>query len=211
MTAKRKYDVSKRRATAAATRLEIIEAATRLFVERGWAGTSMRDVAREAGVSVETVYAGTGNKAELLKVVLDVAVVGDDEAVPLADRPEFKALGEGGFDRRVEALGRLLADMSPRTAPLRRVLVQASMADPEIAVVRKAGEASERESYRLGLVALLGYEPADIEVERMRAAVGSEAYLVLTEAGGLSDSDYAAYVTETARRLLAPLRAAKRK
>jgi AcrR family transcriptional regulator len=207
--AKRTYDASGRRATAAATRLDVIRVASRLFVERGWTGTSMRDIAREAGVSVETIYANVGNKAELLKLVLDVAVVGDDEAIPLADRPEFKALSVGSFDQRLEALGRLLGVMSPRTAPLRRVLVQASMADPEIAVVRKAGEMSERESYRLGLIAALGYEPEAIEVERLRAAVGNDAYLVLTEAGGLTDAEYATWVTETARRLLAPLQRRK--
>jgi AcrR family transcriptional regulator len=60
---------------------------TRLFAENGWSGTDMRDVARTAQVSVETVYANFGSKGSLLRQALDVAVVGDDEPVPLSDRP----------------------------------------------------------------------------------------------------------------------------
>ena len=57
----------------------------KLFAERGWA-TSVRDIAREAGVAVETVYSVVGSKRELLKVAMDVAIVGDDEPVALDDR-----------------------------------------------------------------------------------------------------------------------------
>ncbi|MCW2597450.1 MAG: TetR/AcrR family transcriptional regulator, partial [Jatrophihabitans sp.] len=69
---------------AARTRAEVLSAASDLFVERGWSGTSIRDVARGAGVSVETVYASVGTKAELLKTAVEISVVGDDEPIPLA-------------------------------------------------------------------------------------------------------------------------------
>ena len=92
---KRSYDSPRRRAMAADTRVVVLEAAARLFAERGWSGTSVRDVAREAGVSVETVYASVGSKTKLLTRAIEVGVVGDDEPVPLAERPEFVALGRG--------------------------------------------------------------------------------------------------------------------
>src|SRR3954463_5924011 len=95
--AKRSYESPRRRASAADTRLAVIAAATKLFTERGWA-TSVRDIAREAGVAVETVYSVVGSKRELLKIAMDVALVGDDEPIALAERHEFAALGEG--DRR---------------------------------------------------------------------------------------------------------------
>ena len=52
---RRSYDSSRRQAMAEETRLSVIDAATRLFAENGWACTGMRDVAKAAGVSVETV------------------------------------------------------------------------------------------------------------------------------------------------------------
>jgi AcrR family transcriptional regulator len=76
----------------------------------------MREVARAAEVSVETVYANFGSKGALLREALDVAVVGDDEPVPLSDRPEFRALAEGDARDRAQATGRLLAVMHRRPA-----------------------------------------------------------------------------------------------
>src|ERR1700759_5486410 len=81
-THRRSYDSSRRQAMAEETRLSVIEAATTLFGRRGWAGTGMRDLAQEAGVSVETVYGTAGSKSQLLMRALDVGVVGDDQPVP---------------------------------------------------------------------------------------------------------------------------------
>lgn len=58
------------------TRATVIAAATRLFIEQGWNGTGMREVAKAARVSIETVYANFGSKAELLKQAIDNAVAG---------------------------------------------------------------------------------------------------------------------------------------
>ena len=60
-----------------------------LFLERGYPGTTMAQVARAAGVSVETVYKSFRNKAALAKQLWDVTLVSDDQPVPLAQRPEF--------------------------------------------------------------------------------------------------------------------------
>src|SRR4051794_30459371 len=104
---RRAYDSSRRRALAADTRTAVLEAAAELFATRGWS-IGMRDIAKAAQVSVETVYATAGNKGELLLKVIDIGVVGDDEPVPLSDRPEFLALGEGDRAERVAAVARLI-------------------------------------------------------------------------------------------------------
>ena len=75
-------------------RQAVLEAATALFAERGWSA-SVRDIARSAGVSVETVYAHFGSKIDLFNQVVDGAVDGDDDPVALVDRPEFAALSRG--------------------------------------------------------------------------------------------------------------------
>ncbi|MGO4758231.1 helix-turn-helix domain-containing protein, partial [Streptomyces sp. 2MCAF27] len=64
---RRRYDSVRRTTQAQQTRAEIADAARRLFVSQGWAATTVRDVAREAGVSVPTVYAAYGNKTGLTR------------------------------------------------------------------------------------------------------------------------------------------------
>ena len=58
----RRYDSSRRRELAAHTRSAVLEAARRLFLEHGFAGATMSDIASAAGVSVQTVYKAFGNK-----------------------------------------------------------------------------------------------------------------------------------------------------
>ncbi len=64
----------------------------RLFVEAGYAATKMTDVAAAAEVSVELVYGAFGTKANLLKTVFEVTIAGDDEPVPLMQRPALLAI-----------------------------------------------------------------------------------------------------------------------
>ena len=86
----------------------MLTAAHRLFVTKGWGGTGMRDVATEAGVATETLYAYFSSKRVLLQTVVDMAVVGDDRPVAVADRPEFAAIGRGRHVERTAAAARLL-------------------------------------------------------------------------------------------------------
>jgi AcrR family transcriptional regulator len=84
---KRRYRSELRGAQAAATRLRIIEAARELFVRNGYGPTSVDDIATRADVGRATVFNAVGGKCALLRAAYDVAVVGDDEPVPLPDRP----------------------------------------------------------------------------------------------------------------------------
>lgn len=71
---------------AALTRRRVIDSAQKLLLTEGWNGTTIRAVARDAGVSQETVYKGFGGKAALLKAVYDVRIAGDDAPVSIAER-----------------------------------------------------------------------------------------------------------------------------
>src|ERR1700754_4854471 len=84
---KRDYRSGLRAAQAEQTRRSIVSAAARLFVEGGYADTTIDAVAASAGVSRKTVFTAVGGKVDLLKTALDWAVVGDDRPVPMADRP----------------------------------------------------------------------------------------------------------------------------
>jgi AcrR family transcriptional regulator len=90
----RSYDSPRRREQAAATRREILEAAQRLFEERGYAATSMAAIAAEAGVALKTVYVGFGTKSGLLRALWHVLLRGDEGAVPVGDRAWFRAVLE---------------------------------------------------------------------------------------------------------------------
>src|SRR6478735_5598301 len=104
----RRYESPRRGEQAAQTRALVLEAARDLFAEHGWAATGMRDVAASAGVAVETIYANFGSKTELLKAALDTRVAGDDLPIPIANRAEFAALGEGTPTERARAAARLV-------------------------------------------------------------------------------------------------------
>src|SRR5215813_13711391 len=83
---KRPYHAPEREAAARATRAAILTAAHQLLVERGYARMTMEAVAAAAGVALDTVYAAVGRKPTLVKLLLEAALSGTDEAVPAAER-----------------------------------------------------------------------------------------------------------------------------
>src|SRR5260370_12805331 len=82
----RRYRSSLRDAQARRTRRRVLDAATAVFLDRGYGGATIRVVAAGAMVSVPTVEALFGTKARLLKAAIDVAIAGDDEPVAVLDR-----------------------------------------------------------------------------------------------------------------------------
>jgi AcrR family transcriptional regulator len=90
----RRYRSAVREESARRTRQAVVAAARDLFTERGYATTSLADVAAVAGVARPTVFAAFGSKPALLRQVLDEALAGDDEPVAVADRPWFRPVRE---------------------------------------------------------------------------------------------------------------------
>ena len=118
---------------AAATRRLVLDAATRLFVERGYAGTSIDAIAEAAGVGRSTVFAAAGGKPWLLKTAYDRAIVGDDEQVPFVQRPEARKLFAMTDPAEiVTAYARLLSDAAQRVSPIYEVVRSAAGFDPEV-------------------------------------------------------------------------------
>jgi AcrR family transcriptional regulator len=125
--------VSPRSEKARLTRRRILEAAREAFVEGGYGATSLQEIADRAGVAVQTIYFGFGNKRTVLKELVDVTIAGDDEPLATMERPWFKAVlaAETAAEQlRLHVAGtRAVLD---RVAPIVRVLDAAAAADPEV-------------------------------------------------------------------------------
>ncbi|MGW0751144.1 helix-turn-helix domain-containing protein [Streptomyces sp. NPDC002587] len=121
------------------TRLRMIDAAERLFTQRGWAGTTIDEIARTAEVGVQTVYFTFGNKRALLKEVLDTAVAGDADPVATLDRHwarELLAEPDPATQLRLQAAG--ACGILERAAPVLEVVRGAAAAEPELAELWQA-------------------------------------------------------------------------
>jgi AcrR family transcriptional regulator len=101
---KRSYDASRRREQARARRLQVVLAARDLFERDGFRLTTITAIAARAGVSPESIYKGFGSKAAIAKAVFDIVIAGDDEPVPVADRPAIQAVRDEPDVRRKIAL-----------------------------------------------------------------------------------------------------------
>jgi AcrR family transcriptional regulator len=97
---KRAYDASGRREQARARRLAVVLAARELFETGGFRQTTIAAIAKRAGVSVESIYKTFGSKAALAKAVFDLELAGDDEPVPVAERPAIQAIRDEPDVRR---------------------------------------------------------------------------------------------------------------
>jgi len=142
----RRYHAPQRAEAAARTKARIREAASALFVERGYVVTTIRDVARAAGVGERTVYAAFPGKANLFRHVLDVATVGDEQPVAVADRPEIRdAIDQTDPHAAIGKAIDYTVALFERAGDLIMVTVQAADADPDMRAAADAGSYTTRQ------------------------------------------------------------------
>jgi AcrR family transcriptional regulator len=137
---KRPYRSDVRERQAAATRLAIRESAAALFVTRGYAGTTMHDVADDAGVAERTLYKVFPTKIDLFRHVLGVAIGGDEGEQHIHQRDQVRAVlaerdPEAVLAGTVEVSGSLL----DRAGALIMVSVEAAGSDPQLRAMSDAG------------------------------------------------------------------------
>jgi AcrR family transcriptional regulator len=133
---KRSYESPRRTAQRRETRRAIVDAAARLFAERGFVATSFDVVAETAGVGRATVFDHFATKAELLKAAYDVTLVGDDEPIALPDRPESLAVRADPDARRFLAgYAAIATGVARRLSPIYEAIRGATHADAEAARV----------------------------------------------------------------------------
>ncbi|WIX90368.1 helix-turn-helix domain-containing protein [Amycolatopsis sp. DG1A-15b] len=130
----RAYRSSRREAQARTTRRRVVEAATAVFLERGFAGATMRAIAGRAGVSVPTVELAFGTKAQVLKAAIDVAIAGDDEPVPVLERGwTDAAVSAATVGEFLDVVSDVLGSAQERSAGLVLAVFEAAATTPELA------------------------------------------------------------------------------
>ena len=138
---KKSYRSPLRAAQARATKRAIVDAAARLFIERGYGPTTVDAIAETAGVSRKTVFTSVGGKAEALKLAIDWAIVGDDEPVPLRQRPHVQAGPvEPDARRTLTAYAADVVQIHSRIAPLVAVVEEASGSEPALRALSEQGK-----------------------------------------------------------------------
>jgi AcrR family transcriptional regulator len=133
---KRRYDSTRRREQAAATRREILEAAQRLFERDGYAPTTMAAIAAEAGVALKTVYVAFETKSGLLRALWHLRLRGDEADVPIPERPWYReVIAEPDPERQVRLSAHNARAVKERAAKLMLVMRDAAGADADIAAL----------------------------------------------------------------------------
>ncbi|MEW1953143.1 TetR family transcriptional regulator [Terrabacter sp. NPDC080008] len=211
--ARRPYDSRLRQARAADTRARIIEAAQQLFVERGYAGTTIPAIAGAAGVAVETVYRTASGKAGLLGAAVRAAVAGGAARadIPVSERPAVRrVIDEPDPVRQLQLYAATQPGIWARVGPLLHVLDAAATSEQSLLELRdqiiterrqglrKLGRSLERRgALRSGLTA---QRAGDI----VYAVCGHANYDALVAQCGWSDREYQDWVAETLVAALLP-------
>lgn len=190
-------DVNPKLSRAEVTEARIVAAATVLFVERGYRGTTMSDVAQAAGVSDRTVYVRFDTKADLLNRAIGVAVVGDVQPIGLSHRDwAVTAMGAATLEDRLRADAEGSTALFVRLAPLVAVATQVEADEPVIARAARAGRQGTLEHQQRFWTNLRedGLMNPDSDLGWVIATAGlvgtSEVYLNMTRTMDWTAQDY---------------------
>jgi AcrR family transcriptional regulator len=133
---KRSYDASGRRERARARRMAVVLAARDLFERDGFRPATIAAIAARAEVSAESVYKGFGSKAALAKAVFDLVIAGDDEPVPMAERPAMQAVrDEPDVQRKIAMFVEGLAQRQARSAKVQILIRDGRHVDDSLAPI----------------------------------------------------------------------------
>lgn len=202
---KRPYDVRRRRERAEeerrVTRQRVVEAAHNLFLARGYVATTMGDIAQEAGVALQSVYNVGQSKADLLHLVTDLAVSGDEQEVMLLDRPDFAAISvESSAERQVQMIAALIAATMERLAPVWVAYREAATVDARAAANLIAAHRRRHDTFA-GMIRMLPEERLRQPLEESTAtawAIGSiDVFLLLRSVLEWDPARYSEWLSRT--------------
>jgi AcrR family transcriptional regulator len=207
-TARRPYNSERRRQAAHRNRAAVLAACRELLFRDGYHAATIRAVAERAGVSAETVYKSFGGKPGMVKALWDSTLAGDDEPVPMADRPEVREIrrtGEPGAKLRLYAA--YVRGIHERIAPLFTLLTQAG---PDVGEVLELGERERLTAVttfvaHLDEAGALGPEADPVYLaDALWALAGPQLYTQLTVGRGWPAETYEEWLAATLAATLLP-------
>jgi hypothetical protein len=133
---------------------------------------------------------------------MDMAVVGDADPIPFAEREEFIRMGEGTSDERLRWGITVVTNTHERSAGVWRAIMEAAVADPEIDQWRVELEAGRRIDVERSFRLVLGAESDEMTNDWLWMIVGPEIYLKLTRDLALPRERYEAYLLVAIERLV---------
>lgn len=208
VNAPRRYDARGRRAQARRSRAAIVESAQRLFLERGYAATTVAAIAAAAEVSVETIYKGFGGKPGLVRVIREHALEGAGPT-PAEVRSDELQAGERDPRAIIRGWGALTAEVAPRVAPV-LLLVRDAASDPEMARLQAEldGQRLDRMTHNAQTLAANGHLRTGMSAERaaelMWAYTAPELFELLVRKRGWSAGAFGEFVADALIAALLP-------
>ena len=207
----RHYDNTARSEKSTETRQAILDAARAQMLERGYRATTIADVARGAGVHVDTVYALVGRKPVLLHELIEQAISGSNAAVPAEQRDYVAAIrAEPDPRRKLTIYARATREIHARLAPLLLALRDASTTEPEARAVWE--QISERRARNMRELATelrsAGGIRSGLSITEAADTIwvtnSAEVYVLLTVERGWSPHRYERWLANSWSRLLLP-------
>jgi AcrR family transcriptional regulator len=195
-------------------RTAVVDAARTLFLERGYGATTIEAISAVSDVPPATVYRLFSSKRGILKALIDVSIAGDDEAVPMADRPPVRSLLSDPDPRNIVAgsVG-IAAQVNSRTAAIYRILVSAAASDTGAAALldeltRQRQEGQGRIARSLARAGALRPRLRERDAgDIIHALLSPEMYRLLVVDRGWPPERYETWLTGTlVDQLLAPTR-----
>jgi AcrR family transcriptional regulator len=198
---RRRYNSSGRQEQARRSREAVLDAAERMFLDQGYAATTIAAIARDAGVSVETVYKAFGGKAGMVRAVYQRGLTGRGP-VPAYQRSDQMRAQETDPRTIMREWGRLTAEVASVVSPIRLLIRSAALIDPEMAALLKANdeERLQRMRHHARFLAERGYLRDGIKVSEATDILWTcssvELYELLVLQRGWSLPRFAQFVAE---------------
>jgi AcrR family transcriptional regulator len=192
-------------------RAAVIAAARDLFLERGYPATTVEAISGASDVPPATVYRLFSSKLGILEALLDVSIAGDDQAVPLQDRPAARALfADQDPYRQLAGFAGICRQINTRTAPLYHILTGAAGSDLQAASLL-AGYTRQRQQGQGQIARSLGRAGAlrpgltqRDAADMIHALMSPEVYRLLVADRGWAPERYEHWLTDTLTSQLLP-------
>jgi AcrR family transcriptional regulator len=209
---KREYDSTRRRAQANETRRHILEAARKLFMERGYAGATAEAIAAEAGVAAQTIYAIFKNKKKILISLMNVSpTTGVEDNTPMLERASTQAVSQEHDQRRqLQMFAQVVANNLAQVAVVSEIMVDAAKTEQDVGRILQRLNHQRLEHMTFAVQQIAPNGPLREKMDEAYATdivwtlTSPEVFLLLTRDRGWSKEKYAQWLADTLTRVLLP-------